>query len=99
MSLWQLVDEVVGAGGDDDDGDERRAQDAQRPGHVLKWRANNVDFFTLLFLQGFLIISLIYHSGLTPTPFDQKIMVPNLSDLPRSRRFERGRRAPCRSTS
>ena len=45
MSLWQIVDEVVGAGGDDDDSDECRAQDAQRPGHVLKWRSNNVDFF------------------------------------------------------
>ena len=35
-TLRQIVDEIVGAGGHEDDGDERRAQDAVNSGHVLK---------------------------------------------------------------
>ena len=38
VTLRQIVDEIVGAGGHEDDGDERRAQDAVRSGHVLKRR-------------------------------------------------------------
>ena len=36
VTFWQIVDEIVGAGGNDDDGDERRAQYAVSSGHVLK---------------------------------------------------------------
>ena len=51
MSLWQLVDEVVGAGGDDDDGDERRAQDAQRSGHVLKWQTYGLASRVIVYMS------------------------------------------------
>ena len=36
VTFWQIVDEIVGTGGHDDDGDERGAQDAVSSGHVLK---------------------------------------------------------------
>ena len=42
VTLWQIVYEIVGASGHDDDGDERRAQDAVGSRHVLKRRAQMI---------------------------------------------------------
>ena len=44
VTFWQIVDEIVGTGGHEDDGDERRAQDAVRSGHVLKRRTDDMSY-------------------------------------------------------
>ena len=44
VTLRQIVDEIVGAGGHEDDGDERRAQDAVRSGHVLKRHTDDMSY-------------------------------------------------------
>ena len=47
VTLRQIVDEIVGAGGHEDDGDERRAQDAVRSGHVLKRRTDDMSYASM----------------------------------------------------